>query len=787
MGVTVARVALDVLPNLTGFGRDLSNGIAKATPQADESARKAGTSVGRKFGEGAGHTAREEASREFGRAGKQAGEKFGAEAKSGVRRLGSTIFAGVGALGVAEVLGKSLEAGDQLEAANIKIDGSFGQSSKVVSAWADTMASKYGVAKSAAENSAGTFGQMLHAMGVSQTNAAGMSMKMSELTQNVAKFNNANPDAVQQAFVAAMRGRGKALMALGINLDQTTIAAEAMRHGIVKTQVDQVKVTAAQDKYNTAVLHQEKIDKNTKSTAEQRAVALHRVSAAHDALAKAMGGVLPKLSQSQKGEASYYAILDGTKNQQNAVAKTTDTLAQRKRILGAEVTNLEAKLGLALFPTMSKIAKVITENVIPAISSMGQWISRNRGWLIPLIVIVGGTALAYKAAMIAVAGFEKVMKIASATQAAAAKVMRLFKSEQVLAAEANETYNAALAAGATETEAATAAQLELDGAMDANPIGLVVIAIAALALGFYEAWKHSATFRKIVVGAFNAVKAVVMAVINWFRKDFLAFFVTVIPHAFKQFVSAVKSAFDAVWAFLKKWGPMILLVLAPFIGIPLLVAQHFRQIIGFLRDIWNTVLRDVTSFVGKIVDAILWLPRKILGIQAAMTDAGLHLMESLFDGIKHALGAAGSFALDIAKSIWNGIVGFINTWLIDPIKNFSFKIGIGPYHHTFQPFSSFPELPSLATGGMTTGAMAAVIGDNRSGNEAVLPLDHPNTINALATAIRSANTQNGVGPMQVHGGRVEIGADSSGRLAAWVRDLVVGEAQFTASTARMRA
>jgi hypothetical protein len=787
VGVTVARVALDVLPDLTNFGKELSGGISKATPHAKEEAGKTGAQVGRKFGESAGRSAHEESKPAFGRAGRQAGEKFGEEAKSSVKHLSKSIFAGIGALGAAEVLGKSLEAGDELEAANIKIEGSFGESSETVSTWAETMATKYGVAKSAAENSAGTFGQMLHAMGETQANAAGMSMKMSELTENVAKFNNANPEAVQSAFVAAMRGRGKALMALGINLDSTTVAAEAMRHGIVKTSVDQTKVTAAQDTYNAAVAKQSKIDKDTKSTAVQRATALHQTAAAHDALAKAMGGVIPKLTQSQKGEASYYAILDGTKNQQNAVAETTNTLAQRKRILGAEVSNLEAKLGLKLFPVMSKIAAVVTDKVIPAISSLGQWISRNRSWLVPLIVIVGGATLAYKGAMLAVAGFEKVMKLSSATQAAASKIMKLFKSEQVLATEANVAYNAALAAGATETEAATAAQLELDGAMDANPIGLVVIAVAALALGFYEAWKHSKTFREIITGAFKAVKGVVLGVINWFRKDFVGFFTKTIPHTFHSFVSGVKSAFNSVWSFLKKWGPLILVAVLPVVGIPLLIAQHFRQIIGWLRSVWTTVVHDVSAFVDKIVTAILWLPKKILGMQAAMTDAGLHLMGSLFDGIKHALGAAGSFALDIAKNIWNGITGFINTWLIDPIKNFHFKIGIGPYHHTFQPFNSFPELPKLAAGGMTTGAMTAVIGDNRSGNEAVLPLDHPNTINALATAIRSANNQNGAGPMQVHGGRVEIGADSAGRLTAWVRDLVIGQAQFTSSVARMNA
>lgn len=52
----------------------------------------------------------------------------------------------------------------------------------------------------------------------------------------------------------------------------------------------------------------------------------------------------------------------------------------------------------------------------------------------------------------------------------------------------------------------TAAQWLLDASLAANPIGIVVIAIAALVAGLIYAYKHSETFRNIVNGAFNAVK-----------------------------------------------------------------------------------------------------------------------------------------------------------------------------------------------------------------------------------------------------------------------------------------
>jgi TP901 family phage tail tape measure protein len=56
------------------------------------------------------------------------------------------------------------------------------------------------------------------------------------------------------------------------------------------------------------------------------------------------------------------------------------------------------------------------------------------------------------------------------------------------------------------TGALTLAQGALDVVLDANPITLVVIALVALGVGFYEAWEHSQTFRSIVLDTFSAVE-----------------------------------------------------------------------------------------------------------------------------------------------------------------------------------------------------------------------------------------------------------------------------------------
>lgn len=55
----------------------------------------------------------------------------------------------------------------------------------------------------------------------------------------------------------------------------------------------------------------------------------------------------------------------------------------------------------------------------------------------------------------------------------------------------------------------TIAQVALNFAMDANPIGLIITAVAALAVGFAYAWEHSEKFRDIVTGAMDKVRGAI--------------------------------------------------------------------------------------------------------------------------------------------------------------------------------------------------------------------------------------------------------------------------------------
>lgn len=73
----------------------------------------------------------------------------------------------------------------------------------------------------------------------------------------------------------------------------------------------------------------------------------------------------------------------------------------------------------------------------------------------------------------------------------------------------------AMVAVRAATIAWTAVQAVLNVVLTLNPIGLIVIAIAALVAGIIYAYKHSETFRAIVDAAFKGIKVAISAVVDW--------------------------------------------------------------------------------------------------------------------------------------------------------------------------------------------------------------------------------------------------------------------------------
>lgn len=196
------------------------------------------------------------------------------------------------------------------------------------------------------------------------------------------------------------------------------------------------------------------------------------LSSVTEALAKAQNGNVSGLSRlgvaTKDAQGKTLSLQQITKQLADtyggAAAKNAETAAGKQKILATQYGELQEKIGAGLLPVLGKLTD--------AGLKVTDWVSKNTG----LAEALAGT----------LAGLVAVLWATSA---------------------ATKAWTAATKLWTAITKVAAAVQWALNAAMNANQIGLVVIAIAALVAGLVIAYKRSATFRAIVQGALHAIGA----------------------------------------------------------------------------------------------------------------------------------------------------------------------------------------------------------------------------------------------------------------------------------------
>ena len=273
----------------------------------------------------------------------------------------------LGAAGFTTVVKQSVEAAMSLNKEMSKTEAVFGKSTKAVDAWSKTTASAFGIAREDALKSANQFGQLFKVMGVGTGASVKMSKSLTELSAKLALFAGKSQEEAAAALAGGLTGRTRALKAYGIVIDQTTIKAEAMRLGLVKTAVSSTAVGEAQTRLAIAVAKAAEAHQKYAANTTQVASADLAVQRAHDAVAKAVAGVGVQLTAAQKA-AAIYSLVQGQSTAASATWRREQGSAevQMKR-LHAELKDTEATIGQALLPTIVKITK-----------SMADWLSKTQ-------------------------------------------------------------------------------------------------------------------------------------------------------------------------------------------------------------------------------------------------------------------------------------------------------------------------------------------------------------------------------------------------------------------------
>lgn len=189
----------------------------------------------------------------------------------------------------------------------------------------------------------------------------------------------------------------------------------------------------------------------------------------------------------------------------------------------------------------------------------------------------------------------------------------------------NRIYASTIGSITKATMRATIAQLGLNLAMLANPVGLVVIGILALVAVFKLLWDNSKRFREILFGIWEAAKAVFHNIGVFFKRVWDM----VIKPIIMAYYTVYKFVFTKIWDFIK-W-----------------VFNGIAAVFVWLYEVAVSVFTTVREFV---VGVFQWIVEKVSG--------ALAVIGSFFSGI-----------WEWFSSVFSGFVKFIDEWLVQPIKN----------------------------------------------------------------------------------------------------------------------
>jgi hypothetical protein len=190
---------------------------------------------------------------------------------------------------------------------------------------------------------------------------------------------------------------------------------------------------------------------------------------------------------------------------------------------------------------------------------------------------------------------------------------------------------AAIAAGVW-----TAAQWALNVAMDANPIGVVVLAIVALVGIIVLAYKHSATFRNIVQGLGRGFVAIAAWIVDaakviwqWIKVAFNFTPIGAFIFAFRQIIKHwddIKAAFAAgaaaIGGFFARMGGYVVEFLQWYVSLPSKVWDALlglgAAVGGAVAAAWDWAFAAVRSAIAAFIDLHRQVAVRVLGALGAL-------------------------------------------------------------------------------------------------------------------------------------------------------------------------
>jgi ABC-type transporter Mla subunit MlaD len=513
-------------------------------------------------------------------------------------------------------------------------------------------------------------------------------------------------------------------------------------------------------------------------------------------------------------------ILAEVERQVGGTAEATATAGDKLKVVFG---NFMEEVGGALLEVFNKVATVLVEKVLPALSAM---------WKEALPKIKDA--------------FQKIReRVEPVVKALKERLEPVLKALSGWVKDNGDVVLAFFIALGAAAGIAAIVALGVAIAGLFNPVSLIIVGIAALVAGIVYAYKHSEKFREIVSKAFATVRRVwstlqeaiadgkfnstiekikkVLASLGELFKSvfgaiaaYVGFVIGVViemwdrfgSHLIKHFVTAwnaifqvlsgviqffrgifqiiqgiftgdwakiwegVKNVFGGVWNVILGTLKYVVNLISTIIGaamafISMLWSDAWDAIKGVVGAVWDAIIGTIKWYIDQVYGIWSTLVTTITGIWSGLWNNLRAIVSGALDGIVSFLSGVKSRIATVASGMWDGIKDAFReaiNFIIRGWNNLSLTVPkVEVFGKTIGGWSlDTPNIPLLAQGGIVTAPTLAMIGE--AGPEAIVPLSNANRSNLGGDTIFNINVSVPATADQSRVGQAVVDA-----LVAWQR------------------
>ncbi|WP_395152280.1 phage tail tape measure protein [uncultured Allofournierella sp.] len=339
-----------------------------------------------------------------------------------------------------------------------------------------------------------------------------------------------------------------------------------------------------------------------------------------------MSGLLSLLNLTQ----AEYDALSASMNNCSGVAGETaavmqDNLQSKVEQMGGALETLAIKLADYVIPFLTKLVEKVT-SAIDAFTNFSPGVQKA--------VLVIGSIVAAAGPVLIVVG-----KIISAVGTIMSIVPKLAGVMNVV----------------------KGAFAGINAIMAANPILLIITAIAALVAAFIYLWNNCEGFRQFWIDLWENIKQVTVVVWETI-KNFLVAVWESIKSVFQTVFEVIKGIFETVLNVIKT------IVMTYFNVYKTIIQTVMTVIQTVISTVCNTIKTVITTVLNAIKTVFTTIWNSIKTIVQAVVSGITALITGDFEGVKNAITTIMSTIQNTISTVWNTISGAVST-VLDTIKN----------------------------------------------------------------------------------------------------------------------